>query len=375
MFILLLLIFLYLLGNYYIYHKVSTILWDQPLLKVITGIFIATLAIIPEIAHFLLPYGSRPLVRGVLYISFLWVGFVVLYLPVSVLFDLFVIIFKIKGTLPPIWGVLIPAIMAIGLCIYGYNEANTLRVKNITIKTEKIPSQIEKITIVQISDLHIGICSRREYILDMIEKINAINPDIIISSGDLVDGFVPHINHYAEDLKRLRARWGKYAVLGNHEYYSGLSNAIEFIKEAGFTLLNAHTVTLNNTLNIVGMPDGEDLLHNKGKKIEEAQLLNKLPSNLFTLVVKHRPEVTKETIGKFDLQISGHTHGGQIFPISLITPFMFEHNAGFKDLRGGSLLYVSRGTGTAGPLIRVFSPPEITVFNIVSDKGDSSTNQ
>jgi hypothetical protein len=121
------------------------------------------------------------------------------------------------------------------------------------------------------------------------------------------------------------------------------------------------------------MPDREHLLHNKN--INEAELLNQLPLDLFTIIIRHRPEITKETLGKFDLQISGHTHGGQIFPISLITPLIFKHNAGFKALKNGSFLYVSRGTGTAGPPIRVFSPPEITVFTIVSNRESPSTNQ
>jgi predicted MPP superfamily phosphohydrolase len=168
----------------------------------------------------------------------------------------------------------------------------------------------------------------------------------------------------------MKARYGKYAVMGNHEVYGGVRQTTGFIEDAGFKLLRGNGVTINDTINIAGMDFSGGEAHGysrqSGQK-QEHQVLTGLREGLFTLSLKHRSDVREESLGLFDLQLSGHTHKGQIFPMNLATMFIFQHHTGFIKLAKGSAIYVSRGTGTAGPPIRFLSTPEITVIDIVNE--------
>ena len=159
---------------------------------------------------------------------------------------------------------------------------------------------------------------------------------------------------------------GKFAVTGNHEFYAGITHSLKFIEKAGFTVLRGEGVSIQNLINIAGVDNPEDNTHSVIKP--EKEILSRLPSDKFTLLLKHKPDIEKESLGLFDLQVSGHTHKGQIFPIGLITSFLFYHNAGYINLPKGSALYVSRGIGSAGPPVRIFAPPELTIIDIVSEK-------
>jgi len=207
-------------------------------------------------------------------------------------------------------------------------------------------------------------------ITQIIRKIEREHPDIIVSTGDLVDGVTRHIDHLAERLKTLDARHGKFAVMGNHEIYGGIKKTVKFIRDAGFTLLRGEGVTVNNAINIAGMDfsGGETAGYRSSSPGEnEQEVLSKLPSHLFTLLLKHKSDVEENSLGFFDLQLSGHSHKGQIFPMNLATMFIFSYHTGFTELKKGSAIYTSRGTGTAGPPIRFLSTPEITIIDIMSD--------
>jgi predicted MPP superfamily phosphohydrolase len=177
------------------------------------------------------------------------------------------------------------------------------------------------------------------------------------------------MDNLAVKLKNLQPRLGKYAVMGNHEVYGGVKNTIKFIRDSGFILLRGSGVAVEDTINIAGMDftGGEVRRYSKQYlQKPEREILSGLPSGLFTLLLKHRSDVENESLGMFDLQLSGHTHKGQIFPMNLATMFLFQHHSGFAELAKGSAIYVSRGTGTAGPPVRFLSTPEITIIDIVS---------
>jgi hypothetical protein len=159
---------------------------------------------------------------------------------------------------------------------------------------------------------------------------------------------------------QIRPRLGKYAVTGNHEFYAGLAQALETIERSGFRVLRGEGVTLDGVVNIVGVDDPTG-----GNTIDEASLLGSIQNGIFTLYLKHRPEVLEESCGLFDLQLSGHAHRGQIFPFRFLTGMVYPMQNGLYDLASGSKLYTSRGSGTWGPPIRVLSPPEITIIELV----------
>jgi len=175
------------------------------------------------------------------------------------------------------------------------------------------------------------------------------------------------LNNLAAMLATLNPPLGKFAIAGNHEFYAGIRQSGRFLRAAGFNLLRNDGFKLNGLINLVGVDDpaGKRRYPQNGQVgKEEKILLANSDSERFTLLLKHRPTVEMESIGQFDLQLSGHTHGGQIFPFNLITRLYYSNQRGLYRLDKGSVLYVSRGTGTWGPPMRFLSPPEVTVIEL-----------
>ena len=140
---------------------------------------------------------------------------------------------------------------------------------------------------------------------------------------------------------------------------------MDFTEKAGFTILRGEGLTIAGLFNIAGVDDPAGKNYGLFREVEEKELLSGLPTGKFTLFLKHRPFLDRNAIGLFDLQLSGHTHKGQIFPLGLITRLFYPADSGYLALQNNSHLYVSRGSGTWGPPIRFLSPPEVTVIEIL----------
>lgn len=248
---------------------------------------------------------------------------------------------------------------------YGYSDAKNIRIETITIKTSKIPESVGRLRIVQISDVHLGLIIREGRLRNILRKVKETEPDIFVSTGDLVDGQINGLPGLAEQFREINPPYGKYAVTGNHEFYAGLDQALAFTRKAGFIILRGETAEIRDLLNIAGVDDPAGQNSGLQRDVNEAKLLAGLSRDRFTLFLKHRPLVNSESIGLFDLQLSGHVHRGQIFPFSILTQLYYPVHAGFASLDRGSRLYVSRGTGTWGPPIRFLAPPEVTVIDLV----------
>jgi hypothetical protein len=195
---------------------------------------------------------------------------------------------------------------------------------------------------------------------------------MLVSTGDLVDGQINSLEGLADMIKEINPRYGKFAVLGNHEYYAGLKQAIAFKKAAGFTLLRGEGISIDGIINLIGVDDPAAKYFNGYDESMEKHLLASFPRERFTILLKHRPLINKDSLGLFDLQLSGHVHKGQIFPFSLLTKIYYPKDAGLLRANGG-MLYVSRGSGTWGPPIRFLAPPEVTVIDIVRDDDRKGT--
>ncbi len=184
---------------------------------------------------------------------------------------------------------------------------------------------------------------------------------MVISAGDLLDGRMPGMTELSARLNELPAPMGKFAVIGNHEYYVGLDRALACHRSAGFKLLREEGLSVGGCINLAGVDDDR-----QPSGAAEAALLRKLPQELFTIFIRHRPLVPEETLGLFDLQLSGHTHGGQITPFGFLVRLQFPYVAEAYRLEKDSSIYVSRGTGTWGPPMRVAAPSEITIIELVA---------
>jgi predicted MPP superfamily phosphohydrolase len=259
----------------------------------------------------------------------------------------------------------IPLLCAVFILIVGFFEARDIRIEKITLRTPKIPEEVGRLRIAQISDVHAGLIVREERLKRILSSVEEAKPDILVSTGDLVDGQIDNLSSLSEMLRDVNPRYGKYAITGNHEFYAGLQQALLFTEEAGFTLLRGEGVVVGGLINIAGVDDPAGKRYSLYTDVSETELLSKLPREKFTILLKHRPLVNRDALGFFDLQLSGHTHKGQIFPFNLFTMLYYPEHAGFLPLEGKASLYVSRGSGTWGPPIRFLSPPEVTIIDLL----------
>lgn len=246
------------------------------------------------------------------------------------------------------------------LCLHGFVKARDIRVERVVLETRKLPADVSSIKIAQISDVHLGLLVREKRLERIVDKIRKENPDLLVSTGDLVDGQMDHLDGISQLLEQLKPPLGKFAVTGNHELYAGLPQALEFTQKCGFTVLRNEGTTVGNLINVVGVDD-EAL----GTGTDEAAVLSMSGNGLFTIFLRHRPVLKRENSGLFDLQLSGHTHRGQIFPFRYAVGFQYPLQDGLYQMPDGSALYTSRGSGTWGPPIRVLSPPEVTIIELM----------
>jgi predicted MPP superfamily phosphohydrolase len=253
---------------------------------------------------------------------------------------------------------------ALGIMAYGAFEAYHLRIEKIALTTTKLPAKVQSIRIVQISDLHLGLMYYPGRIEPVLNAIETLKPDVLVSTGDLVDGDTASAASLAAQLHALKAPLGKFAVTGNHEFYMGLERSQPFIEKAGFQLLRNQSVKAGRHLAIAGV---DDPAGDAAVDLSEAKLGAATSPKRFSILLKHRPTLSHTGPIGFDLQLSGHTHQGQIFPFNLLVALSYPLHCGLHRLEGPNPanLYVSRGAGTWGPPIRLLAPPEITVIDLI----------
>ena len=303
------------------------------------------------------------------HIGYPWMGFLFLFFVFSLLLDLgrlLARLFRASGQTGLFLEGSTPFFLAFGaallVSLYGVLEARNIRVERLTLETDKLSPGTAALRIVQISDVHLGLMVGKSQLERIVRIVRDLEPDLLVFTGDLVDGTLCRLPGLAETLRHLPSPLGKFAVTGNHESYAGLPAALSFTEQAGFRILRGETVRLPGLLSITGVDDPAVGRFGSVTKGEEDTLLPE--DDLFTLLLKHRPLIHPASEGRFDLQLSGHTHRGQIFPFTLLTAVAYPYQSGTYSLAGGGLLHVSRGTGTWGPPLRVLSPPEITLVEL-----------
>lgn len=361
----------------YAYLKAKSSLSFSTVTSIFVIIFMLTMIFAPVLIRLSEKHGFEELARILSYVGYTWMGLLLLFTSASLIIDFYhlltylvsLIVKKNLIALAPSskFSFFVPLILSITVATYGYFEAKHIRTERITVKTSKIPEEVGRLKIVQISDVHVGLIIREERLKNMLDKVKTEDPDILVSTGDLVDGQINSLSGLSELFREINPRYGKFAITGNHEFYAGLHQALDFTERAGFTILRGESLTVGGLINIAGVDDIAGERYGLHRKVDEKELLSGLPKEKFTLFLKHRPLIDKNANGFFDLQLSGHTHKGQLFPFSLITKLYYPADSGCLRLLNNSYLYVSRGAGTWGPPIRFLSPPEITVIELIHE--------
>lgn len=251
------------------------------------------------------------------------------------------------------------------LSLVGLAQARFPRVKRVRVAIDDLPPELDGYRIAQLSDVHVGPTIQRRFIASLVERTNAIGADAIAITGDLIDGTVDDLRDHVQPLASLSAPDGVFYVTGNHEYYWRASEWIPVIESLGFTFLkNEHRVIRRGDAKLVmaGITDPAGRYTHKSDPIAA---LDGAPPASTKVLLSHRPQAaqTASELG-VDLQLSGHTHGGQFFPFNIVIKLFQPIVAGLHRV-GRTWLYVSRGTGYWGPPSRLGVHGEITVIELV----------
>ena len=260
------------------------------------------------------------------------------------------------------WGVLVVSFAATAL---GFlNARRTAKVVTVDVPVEGLPPALDGFTIAQISDIHVGPTIKAKYLQAIVDRVNALDADAVAVTGDLIDGSVRQLAPHVAPLSQLKSRHGTYFVAGNHEYYSGAHAWIDHLRSIGVNvLMNEHVVLQHRDARLVlaGVTDYTAHLFDAAHRSDPAKALIDAPADAGARVLlAHQPRSAEaaSSVG-FDVQLSGHTHGGQFWPWNHFVRFQQPFTAGLHRL-GRLWVYTSRGTGYWGPPKRFGAPSEIT---------------
>ncbi len=264
----------------------------------------------------------------------------------------------------------VPAAALLVTLVGFVNARRVARVVNIDIPLKGLPEGLAGFSIAQISDIHVGSTIKGDYVRAIVDRVNGLHADLIAITGDVVDGSVEGLSSHTAPLARLAARHGIYVVTGNHEYYSGaLEWMAEFRRLGLHTLMNEHVLIEHAGAKLVlaGVTDYSAAAFDPGQKSDPLAALAGSPAGLIRILLAHQPRSAAAAVAAgFDLQLSGHTHGGQFWPWNLFVTLQQPFTAGLHRL-GKLWVYTSRGTGYWGPPKRFGAPSEITLLRLVPD--------
>jgi len=253
--------------------------------------------------------------------------------------------------------------------LVGYfNARRVARVLRVDVPMAGLPQELAGFSIVQLSDIHVGPTIKRDYVEAIVARVNQLDADLVAITGDVVDGSVEHLRAHTAPLGSLRSRHGSYVVTGNHEYYSGAAAWIREFERIGLRgLHNDHVVIAHRGARFVlaGVTDYSAGAFDAAQASDPQAALACSPPDLPRILLAHQPRSASaaEAAG-FDLQLSGHTHGGQFWPWRYFVPLQQPFIAGLHR-HGRLTVYTSRGTGYWGPPKRFGAPSEITVLRLV----------
>lgn len=247
--------------------------------------------------------------------------------------------------------------------------AGPAEIAEVEVALPRLPRTLDGLTVVQISDLHVGPTIRQREVDRVVEQANALRPDVVAITGDLMDGSVRELGPILEGLGRLRSRYGVHFVTGNHEYYSGVEDWLAFLPTLGIRVLRNERVAIGDagaSIDLAGVDDWHASRFGRGHGYDLGKALAGRDPERALVLLAHQPQGVEPAVhAGVGLQLSGHTHGGQIVPFNFAVRAAFRYVKGLYAVDGGSV-YVSKGTGYWGPPMRLGAPPEIGRITLVA---------
>ena len=251
---------------------------------------------------------------------------------------------------------------------YAFWEARNIEVTRVEIPLRHLPPDLDGFSIVQISDVHYGMLQENGRLSDIVKRVNDLQPDLVVITGDLVDEAVSHMEEMAVPLANLKSRLGVIGIMGNHEFFAGVDRAERIMRQGGIQVLRNEVKVLSGGLQVLGIDD-PTFNRRMGLPLPDFdKLLRQLDAEKPSILLYHQPlrfeEVAAAGIG---LQLSGHIHGPQFLPMIPVVRLFYPRLRGLHHIEG-SYLYVNRGIGTGGPPMRLGSPPELVHICLRSAK-------
>lgn len=329
-------------------------------------------------------YGGR-LSAILLNLGYIWVGFLFYCFILSILTGVFFIsvrsaekmgwICSAPGTLKsgfPSLAWIIFGILAILVAI-GLQSVRNPVIRKLDLELKSISPLTETLTIVQLSDLHLDPLKSVAWWQRIVDRTNALQPDIIVLTGDIIDEDPDELAGFMPGLKRLKARLGIFGVTGNHEFYIDTPKAMQMMDECGVRMLRNEVYPIADIVNIVGLDDPTGIGVSAAPSPDFARLAQSIDPDLPVIVLNHQPIYIEDVraLGG-DVQISGHTHDGQLWPFKWINRLVFRYQNGLHRI-GDLYLYVSSGTGTWGPPFRIGTISEIVLYRVVVEDEQASS--
>ncbi len=245
----------------------------------------------------------------------------------------------------------------------------TPALRDVSIALRRLPAELSGTTLVQLTDVHIGNTIGSEFVSSIVEAANAVHAEAIVITGDLVDGPVEKLREAAAPLAKLQAKHGVYFVTGNHEYYSGVDPWLAYLRELGIRVLRNERVRIGSGdayFDLAGIDDYRAGFYPGHGPDLNAALAGRDPSKELVLLAHQPKHVRLAREHNVGLQLSGHTHGGQIWPWHYVAKASQGGLLAGHSHHGETQLYISRGTGYWGPPVRIFARPEITRIRLTS---------
>lgn len=257
-----------------------------------------------------------------------------------------------------------------GVAVFGARSAFAKpEVSQVALKLARLPKALDGLKIIHLTDIHVGALIQERFLDTLVEVANSQKPDLVAITGDLVDGRVSVMGRYVKTLQKLRSRYGTFFVTGNHDYYSGADEWCAALEGLGMTVLRNRAVQVGDaaaSIDLVGVNDPIGSVTGANSAAFEQAFAGR-DADRATVVLAHRPNDFVHAVRRgADLQLSGHTHGGQMFPATLISDAIWGPWSRGLSRSQTSYLYVGRGCGFVGPPLRVGSPPEVASLTLVA---------
>jgi predicted MPP superfamily phosphohydrolase len=347
----------------------------EPWAKGLT-IVVVVLAVSIPVAFFAMRSLPRDLNAPLSWVAYVWMGFALYLFLLTVLSDAGRGVAALVGALPKdpdrrlfLARSIAAGVGAVAALIGVGGMANALRgfdVRRVRIPLAKLPTHASGYRIVQMSDVHVGPTIGREFVEAVVRETNALEPDMIVITGDLVDGTVEQLRELVEPLRGLRAKDGVYFVTGNHEYYSGADEWIAHLATLGVRVLRNERVDVRGAFDLAGVDDASAarMLPHHGQDVRRA--VEGRDASRALVLLAHQPKALHQAVpAGVDLQLSGHVHGGQMVPFNWLARLDQPLVAGLHRVEK-TWVYVSMGTGYWGPPMRVGSGAELTHIELVA---------